>query len=166
MALVTTDRVVAEARRRIDFGLKRPELQPIVGALIAGMTVFPVAALSALLPQAEIAFTDTVARRNGSISDAHVLTLAWNVDADVWTTDRDFAGTRMASWSAPNLIRAVTEARRAPIQAKRRSTLAARRKPGWRRGTRRGSPSGSPSSSRGHARGGRSGACSPRARPK
>ncbi len=64
-ALVTTDRAVAEARRRIDLGLKRPELHPIVDALIAEMTVVPVAALSALLPQAEIALTDAVASRNG-----------------------------------------------------------------------------------------------------
>jgi predicted nucleic acid-binding protein len=109
-ALVTTDRAVAEARRRIDLGLKRPELHPIVDALVAEITVVPVAALSALLPQAEIALSDAVASRNGSISDAHVLALAWSIDADVWTTDRDFAGTGMAGWSTPNLIRAIAEA--------------------------------------------------------
>ncbi len=108
-ALVTTDRVVAEARRRIDLGLKRPDLHPIVDALIAEMTVVPVAALSALLPQAEIVLRDAAASRNGSINDAHVLALAWSLDADVWTTDRDFAGTGVASWSTPNLIRGLAE---------------------------------------------------------
>jgi len=104
-ALVTTDRAVAETRRRIEFGLKRPELHGIVDALVAEMTVVPVAALSALLPQAAIALADAVASRNGSIDDAHLLALAWSIDADLWTTDRDFAGTGVASWSTPNLLR-------------------------------------------------------------
>jgi len=104
-SLVTTDRAVAETRRRIEFGLKRPELQPIVDALVAEMTVVPVAALSARLPQAAIALADAVASRNGSVDDAHLLALAWSVDADIWTTDRDFAGAGVASWSTPNLIR-------------------------------------------------------------
>jgi predicted nucleic acid-binding protein len=112
-ALVTTDRAIAETRRRIDLGLKRPELHPIVDALVAEMTVVPVAALSALLPQAAIALTDAVASRNGSIDDAHVLALAWSVDADLWTTDRDFAGTGVATWSTPNLIRALALAPKA-----------------------------------------------------
>jgi predicted nucleic acid-binding protein len=103
--LVTTDRAVAETRRRIELGLKRPELQPIVDALVAEMTIVPTAALSALLPQAEIALAEAVASRNGSIGDAHLLALALSVDADIWTTDRDFAGTGVASWSTPNLIR-------------------------------------------------------------
>jgi predicted nucleic acid-binding protein len=109
-ALVTTDRAAAEARRRIDLGLRRPELLPILDALVAEMTVVPVAALAALLPRAEIALRDAVASRNGSVADAHVMALAWSIDADVWTTDRDFAGTGVASWSTPNLIRGLTEA--------------------------------------------------------
>jgi hypothetical protein len=112
-ALVTTDRAIAETRRRIDLGLKRPELHPIVDALVAEMTVVPVAALSALLPQAAIALTDAVASRNGSIDDAHLLALAWSVDADLWTTDRDFAGTGVATRSTPNLIRGLALAPKA-----------------------------------------------------
>jgi predicted nucleic acid-binding protein len=41
-----------------------------------------------------------------------VLALAWSLDAEVWTTDRDFAGTGVANWSTPNLIRALAEAAR------------------------------------------------------
>jgi predicted nucleic acid-binding protein len=111
-ALVTTDRVLAEARRRIDVGLKQPDLHAIVDALIAEMTVIPVAALSAFLPQAEIALREAPASRNGSINDAHVLALAWSLDADIWTTGRDFAGTGVASWSTPNLMRGFAEAAR------------------------------------------------------
>ena len=112
VALVTTDRAVAETRRRIDFGMKRPELHPIVDALVAEMTVVPVAALSALLPEAALALTDAVASRNGSTGDAHLLALAWSVDADLWTTDRDFAGAGVASWSTPNLMRGLAMARK------------------------------------------------------
>ena len=90
--LVTTDRVVHEARRRIELGLKRPELLGIVDALIAEMTVVPVAALASVLSRSEVALRDAVSSRNGSIRDAHVLALAWSVEADVWTADRDFAG--------------------------------------------------------------------------
>ena len=39
-----------------------------------------------------------------------VLALAWSADADVWTTDRDFAGTGIATWSTANLMRALTGA--------------------------------------------------------
>ncbi len=109
-ALVISDRSVAEARRRIDLGLKLPEVHGVVDALFAEMTVVPVAALSALLPRAEIVLRDAAASRNGSIADAHVLALAWSIDADIWTTDRDFAGTGVASWSTPNLVRALAEA--------------------------------------------------------
>jgi len=111
-ALVTTDRVVHEARRRIALGLKRPDLLVIVDALVAEMTVVPVAALTPILTQSEIALRDAVASRNGSIKDAHVLALAWSVEADIWTTDRDFAGSGVASWSTPNLMRGLAEAAR------------------------------------------------------
>ncbi|QGM45114.1 PIN domain-containing protein [Methylocystis heyeri] len=107
--LVTTDRVLQEARRRIELGLKRPELLPIINALANEMTIVPVAALGPLLAVAEVALRDAVASRNGSTNDAHVLALAWSADADVWTTDRDFAGTGVATWSTPNLLRAFAE---------------------------------------------------------
>jgi PIN domain len=82
----------------------------IVDALLKEMTVVPVAALAPLLAQSEIVFRDAVPSRNGSTRDAHVLTLAWCAEADVWTTDRDFAGTGIATWSTPNLMRGLAEA--------------------------------------------------------
>lgn len=102
--LVTTDRAVHEARTRIALGLKRPELLEIVDGLIAEMTVVPVAALTPLLERGEIALKEAVPSRNGSMRDAHVLALAWSVDADLWTSDRDFAGSGVATWSTPNLM--------------------------------------------------------------
>ena len=109
-SLVTTDRVVHEARRRIELGLRRPELLAIIDGLLAEMTVVPVAALTPVLAESEIALRDAVASRNGSIRDAHVLALARSVEADIWTTDRDFAGTGVASWSTPNLMRGLARA--------------------------------------------------------
>jgi predicted nucleic acid-binding protein len=110
VALITTDRAIEEARRRIELGMKRPELLPILYALAAKMAVAPMDGLAALIPAAEQGLCDAVASRNGSIRDAHVLAVAWEVDADVWTTDRDFAGAGVATWSTPNLMRALAEA--------------------------------------------------------
>jgi predicted nucleic acid-binding protein len=103
--LVTTDRVVHEARRRIELGLKQPELLSMLDALVAETTVVPVAALAPLLDASEAALRDAIPSRNGSIKDAHVLALARSVEGDIWTTDRDFAGTGIATWSTPNLMR-------------------------------------------------------------
>jgi predicted nucleic acid-binding protein len=114
-ALVTTDRAIEEARRRILLGMKQPELLPNLNLLLQNVSVAPVAMLSAMLPQAEAALRDAMPSRNGSIRDAHVLALAWSVDGDVWTTDRDFAGTGVASWSTANLMRALAEAGRAEL---------------------------------------------------
>ena len=85
--------------------MKQPELLEIVDGLVAEMTVVPVAALMPLLEQSEMALKEAVPSRNGSVRDAHVLALAWSVDADIWTSDRDFAGTGVATWSTPNLMR-------------------------------------------------------------
>jgi predicted nucleic acid-binding protein len=104
--LVTTDRVVQEARRRIEFGLKRPELLGVLDDLAEVLTVVPVAALEPVLAGCEETLRDAVPSRNGSTRDAHALALAWSVEADIWTADRDFAGTGVATWSTPNLMRA------------------------------------------------------------
>jgi predicted nucleic acid-binding protein len=108
--LITTDRVVHEARRRLELGLKRSELLEVLDDLTAVLTVVPVAALEPLLAPCEASLRDAVVRRNGSMRDAHVLALAWSVEADVWTTDRDFAGTGVATWSTPKLMRRLAEA--------------------------------------------------------
>ncbi|KRE17432.1 hypothetical protein ASE63_13345 [Bosea sp. Root381] len=54
------------------------------------------------------------ASRNGSEKDAHVLALAWTYDADIWSHDRDFAGTGWPSWSSANLAAALSEEAAAP----------------------------------------------------
>jgi len=83
------------------------------------LTIVPVAALAPILASSEAALRDAVPSRNGSTRDADVLALAGSVEADVWTTDRDFAGAGIASWSTPNLMRALAEGAR-----DRRSSLS------------------------------------------
>jgi len=106
---VTTDRVVQEARRRLELGLKRPELLDLLDDLAAAITIVPVAALEPLIARCEQTLRDAVASRNGSTRDAHVLALAWSVEGDIWTTDKDFAGTGVAAWSTPNLMRGLVD---------------------------------------------------------
>jgi predicted nucleic acid-binding protein len=85
--------------------LQRPDLLAVLDALLVEMTVLPVAALTPYIARSEIALKDAVPSRNGSVRDAHVVALAWSAGADVWTSDRDFAGTGIATWSTPNLMR-------------------------------------------------------------
>ncbi len=108
-ALVTTERVVAEARRRIELGLKRADLLPVLAELLDEVTVVRMDALEPLVDDAVTTLRLAAASRNGSTRDAHVLALAWDTGADIWTTDRDFAGTGVATWSTPNLMRALVE---------------------------------------------------------
>ncbi|HYD87590.1 MAG TPA: PIN domain-containing protein [Vitreimonas sp.] len=108
--LVTTDRAVLEVSRRVELGLKRPELLSLLDAILVEMAVVPVAALSEALPRAEIVLRDSVPSRTGSTTDAHVLALSWAVDGDIWTHDRDFAGAGVATWSTANLMRALRAA--------------------------------------------------------
>jgi predicted nucleic acid-binding protein len=109
-SLTTTERVIEEVRRRIELGLKRPELLRAATALAAAMTVVPMSGLMLMLPRARLCLRDAVPSRNGSAGDAHVLALAWMLGADIWSADRDFAGTGVASWSTINLLRALAEA--------------------------------------------------------
>ena len=109
-ALVTSERVVAEAHRRIELGLKRADLLPLLSQLLEEVTVVPMDSLELLRGDAETTLRLATASRNGSVRDAHVLALAWDTGADIWTTDRDFAGTGVATWSTSNLMRALVEA--------------------------------------------------------
>jgi predicted nucleic acid-binding protein len=106
-ALVTTDRAILEVSRRIELGFKRPELLDTLKSVADRMIVVSVSTLADDIPQAQAALRDSVPSRNGSTSDAHILALAWAIDADVWTHDRDFAGAGVPTWSTINLLRAL-----------------------------------------------------------
>ncbi|MBR2691748.1 MAG: PIN domain-containing protein [Aquamicrobium sp.] len=63
----------------------------------------------AMLDAARITLRNAPASRNGSDKDAHVLALAWSCEADIWSHDRDFAGTGWPSWSSANLAAALAD---------------------------------------------------------
>jgi predicted nucleic acid-binding protein len=70
---------------------------------------------ASLLPEAAKTLMLAPASRNGSAADAHVLALAWLAEADIWSHDRDFAGTGWPSWSSANLRAALVRETIKPI---------------------------------------------------
>ena len=91
--------------------MKQPELLPNLETLAEVIAVSSTALFdSVVVEEAERALREAAASRNGSATDAHLLVLAWGLDADLWSTDRDFAGVGVASWSTPNLMRAFWQA--------------------------------------------------------
>jgi predicted nucleic acid-binding protein len=62
---------------------------------------------SDVLEEAARMLKNAVASRNGSPADAHLLAVAWIYKADIWSHDRDFAGTGWPSWSSANLLAAL-----------------------------------------------------------
>jgi predicted nucleic acid-binding protein len=109
--LTTTERAMIETSRRVSLGLRRPDLLAPLSALVTDFDIVPVEELE-LLEDAAANLREAVASRNGSEDDAHILALAWELDADIWSHDRDFAGTGVASWSTINLVRSLTLAER------------------------------------------------------
>ena len=107
--LVVTERSMAEARRRIDRGLRMPHVLSILTEIAQDMTVVQARDIMSATTRAQVALKDAVASQNGSTNDAHILACAWTVDADIWSFDRDFAGTGVASWSTANLMQALAE---------------------------------------------------------
>jgi hypothetical protein len=108
--LITTSRAIEEAFKRIAFGMDRPDLLPAFARVGAVFSVVQLSEISDLLEIARTTLREAVDSRNGSERDDHILALAWALDADIWSPDRDFAGTGVASWSTPNLVRALTMA--------------------------------------------------------
>ncbi|MBL8589855.1 MAG: PIN domain-containing protein [Methylobacteriaceae bacterium] len=62
-----------------------------------------------LMPAAASRLARAPASGNGSPRDAHILALAWTLEADIWSHDRDYAGTGWPSWSSANLIAALAD---------------------------------------------------------
>ena len=72
-------------------------------ALLGGVAVVHEAVYADAVETAAGVLARAVASRNGSTRDAHLLACAWVFDADLWSHDRDFAGTGWPSWSNANL---------------------------------------------------------------
>ncbi|MCF4127069.1 PIN domain-containing protein [Methylobacterium sp. SyP6R] len=106
--LVTSARAVDEVRGVLrDLPGARGETIAQAETLLSSLTVIEAYAYDEQLPEAARVLSQAVASRNGSTSDAHLLACAWLLDADIWSHDRDFAGTGWPSWSNANLLRAL-----------------------------------------------------------
>jgi predicted nucleic acid-binding protein len=62
-----------------------------------------------MLTAAKASLQYAPASKNGSSRDAHILACAWAYEADIWSHDRDFAGTGWPSWSTANLLAALAD---------------------------------------------------------
>lgn len=105
--LVAPVRVLQEARRRIELGLKKPELLSVLDEIVSDITIVPERDTDGHIERAKTTLRDAAASQNGSVRDAHILACAWVCNGDIWSFDRDFAGTGVASWSTANLMRAL-----------------------------------------------------------
>ncbi|TCR60655.1 PIN domain-containing protein [Bosea sp. BK604] len=109
-ALITSVDVSDEVRRvlvRLDPGA--PVLGEIAGAILNSIELVEAVRYGDNIAGAESRLRNATASRNGSTDDAHILALAWTYDADIWSHDRDFAGTGWPSWSSANLAAALAE---------------------------------------------------------
>lgn len=106
MSIEAVTEVMSVASYRLD---RVPHALEMAAALIELLEVPPADRYDDLLEPAAQRLRDGPASRNGSERDAHILALAWTYDADIWSHDRDFAGTGWPSWSSANLAVALAE---------------------------------------------------------
>lgn len=102
--LKISDRAVEEIRGVLGSrrGLSDVALE-VVDDLLAGIEVVDREVYSSRVDGAAQSLRQAIPSRNGSERDAHLLACAWAYDADIWTHDRDIAGTGWPSWSTANL---------------------------------------------------------------
>ena len=105
--LCTTDHAHEEVLRVLDKIDTRPESRAAVELAFKVLPAIAVERYGASLDRAAASLSRAPASRTGSTADAHILALAWTLDADIWSHDRDFAGTGWPSWSSANLIDAL-----------------------------------------------------------
>ena len=98
--------VMTVASRMLD---RQPNALKRATELIELLDVPPAHRYETMLDAAASILRDAPPSRNGSAADAHILALAWTYDADIWSHDRDFAGTGWPSWSSANLAASLSE---------------------------------------------------------
>jgi predicted nucleic acid-binding protein len=96
-----------EALRRARLANGVADAVSVVELLLAAIDVIEEEIYADYLDAAATVLLLAPASRNGSTRDAHVLAVAWAFDADIWSHDRDFAGTGWPSWSNANLTAAL-----------------------------------------------------------
>lgn len=107
--LLTSVEAMSEA---LNVAMKLPDVPFAAENVTSLLELIDVARGNLYLGRAELAqatLRNAPASRNGSVSDAHILALAWTYDADIWSHDRDFAGTGWPSWSSANLASALAD---------------------------------------------------------
>ena len=87
-----------------------------VSDLLTLIEIMPPERYASHIPRARVVLRNAAASRNGSVNDAHILALAWTYDADIWSHDRDFAGTGWPSWSSANLAAVLADEAEAEAQ--------------------------------------------------
>jgi predicted nucleic acid-binding protein len=102
--LCTTRHAFDEALTVLDRIGATSDQRKAAGTLFKWLPVAPTADYETLMEEAAASLSRAPASRTGSTADAHILALAWTLDADIWSHDRDFAGTGWPSWSSANLI--------------------------------------------------------------
>ena len=100
--LVLPEQVLDEVRLVLNRVPRRPNLT--IEEVLVGIEIAPSEIYRSYMAAASMTLRNAVASRNGSVADAHLLALAWRLDADIWSHDRDFAGTGWPSWSSANLV--------------------------------------------------------------
>jgi predicted nucleic acid-binding protein len=109
--LLVTERTVEEIAGVLPrLKAKLPIDERIVAEILEGTTVVPHMVYAADLATTATWLQGASHAGNGSTRDAHILALAWALDADIWSHDRDFAGTGWPSWSSANLTAALEAA--------------------------------------------------------
>lgn len=107
--LLTSVEAMSEA---LNVAMKLPDVPFAAENVTSLLELIDIARGDLYLGRAELAqatLRNAPASRNGSVKDAHILALAWTYDADIWSHDRDFAGTGWPSWSSANLAAALAE---------------------------------------------------------
>ena len=113
VAVPTWSEIVHELGRRLDSMVthgrlsvaRRGETEAIiVESLARQLTLVPAPAYAAYEAEAR----DRIPQ---DPNDWPIVATALMVNAAIWTSDRDFAGTGVATWSTPNLMRGLAEAK-------------------------------------------------------
>lgn len=109
-SLICSHDMMVEATKVVDH--VRPGSRDAADRLIRSFEAIEVVERGVYTPvmaRAQRSLAFAAASRNGSTRDAHIIALAWTYDADIWSHDRDFAGTGWPSWSSANLAAALIE---------------------------------------------------------
>lgn len=104
-SVVTSERAADEVRAVArSMSARLATASAVAREVLEEIDVWPASEYRGEMDMAEITLRRAVASRDANVRDAHILALAWRLEADIWSHDRDFAGTGWPSWSSANLL--------------------------------------------------------------